>query len=242
MIKTAVFVEGQTELVFVREFLLKVFEYQNIDVDCYTLFTDSKFILTEYPYPNPVAEFHFQIVNIGNDVSVLTRMRNRYLLLVNAGFQKIIGLRDMYSKQYRELAGNNRISLDINEKFRAGYLKQIENYGLMHFCFAIMEIEAWILGLCQCFERIESELTTQHIYKKLQYDLNGVDPETHFFHPANEIEKIFSLAGKNYNKSKGDISNILSRLGKDDFSYLYHENKCQSFNEFCDCLFPQNPF
>lgn len=37
MIKTAIFVEGQTELIIVREFLLKWFDY-GISLNCFNLF------------------------------------------------------------------------------------------------------------------------------------------------------------------------------------------------------------
>ena len=104
MIKTAIFVEGQSELIFTRELLLKYFEYQNIHIECYTLFNDHNLNPTEYKYDNKNAAFYFQILNIGNDQKVISSIlkREKYLFSKEHGFHKIVGLRDMYSKEYRE--------------------------------------------------------------------------------------------------------------------------------------------
>lgn len=150
MIKTAIFVEGQTELVFVREYLLKRFDYQNISLECYTLFTDSDFRPTEYRFPNESATHYFQIMNVGNDNAVLSRLLSREQYLWNVGFQQIIGLRDMYSKQYREEVRNAIIDDTLNQSFIEGSRATIDKRAKMphkiHFHYAIMEAEAWILG------------------------------------------------------------------------------------------------
>ncbi len=59
MIKTAIFVEGQTELIFVRELLLKVFDFQNISLECFNLVTDSNLRPAEYAFSNAEAEYFF---------------------------------------------------------------------------------------------------------------------------------------------------------------------------------------
>jgi len=135
MIKTAIFVEGQTELIFVREMLLKMFGYQNISLECYTLFTDSNFNSTEYPFPNPEAEYYFQIINVGNDASVLTRMLRRQRQLFKSGFSKIIGLRDMYSREYRKLSKGAEINQELNQKFILAHRNQITSTNVFFlFC------------------------------------------------------------------------------------------------------------
>ena len=73
MKKVAVFVEGQAELILVRELLLKMYDYQNIGIDCYNLICDN---LDEAPYKygNMEANNYYMIVNVGNDNSVLSKM------------------------------------------------------------------------------------------------------------------------------------------------------------------------
>jgi hypothetical protein len=239
--KTAIFVEGQTELVFVREYLLKSFDYQDISIDCYTLFTDSNFHPTEYAFSNDATTNHFQIINVGNDNAVLTRILNREKHLWNVGFSRIIGLRDMYSKSYRELAKEaGKIDFDLNEKIKQSTKEQIEKKAekpnQVHFSFAIMEAESWILGFHDCFEKINPLLTVDYIRTYLGFDLEKIDPETTFFHPAKTMEDIYQLANETYKKNKGNIEAIMASLQKDSFENLRNGDKCASFGEFASLL------
>lgn len=239
--KTAIFVEGQTELVFVREYLLKTFDYHDISIECYTLFADNNFHSTEYAFPNENATFHFQIINVGNDNAVVTRILNREQYLWNAGFSRIIGLRDMYSKSYRETATEvGKIDFDLNEEFKQNTKEQIANKATIpsqiDFTFAIMEAESWILGFHNCFEKINPILTVDYIEKHLKFNLAAVNPETTFFHPAKIVEQIYSLANENYNKSKGNIEAVMASLQKEDFENLRNSGKCSSFAEFSSLL------
>ncbi|HWK02285.1 MAG TPA: DUF4276 family protein [Puia sp.] len=235
MIKTAIFVEGQTELIFVRELLLKIFEYQRIALECYTLFTDSNFNPTEYAFPNQEAEHFFQIINVGNDQSVLTRILRREKFMRNAGFVRIIGLRDMYSREYREEAQNHKIDLAINQKFIDGAREQIKSTNI-YFSFAIMEVEAWLLGLRKVFAKMDEKLTPEFIEEKLGFNLDTINPEEAFFHPANQVIDLFGLIGKHYNKSKGDINAIVSHIAREDYFELLESTKCDSFKEFMSFL------
>ncbi len=234
MRKTAVFVEGQTELIFVREFLLKVFEYQNIDLECRTLFTDQSFLKAEYDFPNPAAAYHFQVINVGNDNSVLSRILKREQYMWNTGYERIIGLRDMYSKNYRE--ASNTIQPSVNQRFIDGIQQTIQvkasQPDKISVCFAIMETEAWFLGLYELFEKMNNRLTVTHIHTKLDLNLAAIDPETTVFHPAKCVEEIYALADKSYDKRKGDIEAIASLLEKQDFFTLQARDVCASFNLF----------
>jgi hypothetical protein len=235
MIKTAIFVEGQTELIFIRELLLKIFEYQRIALECYTLFTDSNFNPTEYAFPNDKAEYFFQIINVGNDQSVLTRILRREKFMWDAGFSRIIRLRDMYSREYREEAHNHKIDPAINQKFIDGVRGQIKSANI-HFSFAIMEVEAWLLGLRKAFSKMNEKLTPAFIEEKLKVNLDTINPEEAFFHPANEVAAIFGLVGRNYNKSKGDINAIVSFIAREDYFELMESGRCDSFKEFMNFL------
>lgn len=240
MRKIALFVEGQSELIFVREFLLKVFDFQ-VSVKCFNLISDN-LSPAEYSFSTPGPPFHFEIINVGNDVAVLSRILRREKSFWAAGFDKIVGLRDMYSRAYREETSERVIDSEINLRFQQGAIDTINTKavrpGDIHFSFAIMEIEAWILALGHCFQTIDEALTFEFINEKLSFDLNQIDPETTFFHPANKIEEIYALVGREYQKKKGDISAIMSSLQKNDFKSLYTSDKCASFNHFVDALPP----
>ncbi len=95
-----------------------------------------------------------------------------------------------------------------------------------------MEGKSWILGFHNCFEKINPILTPAYIKEKLGFDLENIDPETTFFHPANIIKEIYDLANENYNKSRGNIEAIMAALENTDFVNLSNSGKCQSFQAF----------
>jgi len=238
--KTAIFVEGQTELILVREMLLKLFDYQNISLECFNLFSVESLHPVEYAFPNEKARYHFQIINVGNDNAVLDRLLKRENSLWKAGFDRIIGLRDMYSSAYKEIVGASKINEEVNAKFKEGHQAQIDDSASrpeqIYFRFAIMEAEAWLLGLPSIFEKTDQQLTIDFIEQQLGYNLKEIDPETTFFHPANQIEAIFGLVGKTYSKSKGDVNAMVSFIKKVDYSLLNSKEKCNSFTEFYEII------
>lgn len=240
MKKTAIFVEGQTELIIVREYLLRFFEYQNIDLFCRNLFKNN-LLKADYDVPNSDAENHFQIINVGNDAAVLSVILKREKIMRNSGYDKIIGLRDMYSSEYKEACSNREISEAINQKFIEGYQNTINKKASsperIKMRFAIMETEAWILGLYKFFEKLDPRLTPDFIQKKLTIDLRITDPEVSFFHPANIVESIYELVGKKYDKKKGDINTIASQISKEGYETLLASERCNSFNTFHETIF-----
>ena len=239
MRKVAVFVEGQTELVFVREFLVKWFDYdcKKIGFSCYNLH-NNEFCDTSYQYGDESSENYYLIVNVGNDNSVLGKILARMQFLVKRNYDIIIGLRDMYSDQYIKDAKGREIKDDITQMHIDAVKEQITaiNDGdKIHFHFAIMEIEAWLLGMHQYLEALDSKLTTAYINENIGLDLNK-DPETTIFHPAVELGRIYELVGKKYGKHDSDISAIMSKLTQDDFLDLATSDKCYSFYSFIKSL------
>lgn len=237
--RLAVFVEGQTELVFVREFLKQWYCYdaERIGFDCYNLHA-SQFCDAEYKYGCTDSENYYMIVNVGNDNTVLTMIRKRSQYLKNKDYQLVIGLRDMYSNQYIADAGGHRIDNDICNKHVESVrsaLSSFPNGELVRFHFAIMEIEAWFLGMYGFLRQVDNRLTLDNIKDGIGIDLND-DPEKTVFHPALELGKIYSLVGKKYDKHRSDISSIMASLSHDDYMGLIHSGKCSSFKVFAESL------
>lgn len=234
MRKIAIFVEGHTELIVVRDYLLTYFEYSNIDLQCRTLFSDGKLHHAEYDFPNSEAEYHYQIINVGNDNAVLSRILKRETYMWNAGYKKIIGLRDMYGKDYRE--ESSVIDENINEKFVSGAEMTIAKIAKfpdqIKMCFAIMEVEAWFLAMDNLFAEIDLRLNNDFIKEKLGIDLNEIDPEKKIFHPANVIGNIYGLVNRKYRKKQGDIEAIVNKIDIQRFNELLLSAKCDSFSKF----------
>lgn len=237
MRKLAIFVEGQAEFITVREFLLREFGYI-ASIECRTLFTARELRKAPYDYVNPTAQCHFQVINVGNDAAVLTRILEREQAMWNAGYEKIVGLRDMYSEAYREKA--RQIDPAITQRFIDGAndtLRQKAKFPeKIRFCFAIMEVEAWFLGMLTLFRKLDARLTVEYIKTHLQFDLAALDPETAFFHPAVRMDDIYQLVGRRYDKHQGDIEALASYLAKEDYTNLLASGKCHTFELFYRAL------
>lgn len=237
--KVAVFVEGQTELVFVREFLVKWFCYETnlLGFDCYTLLRN-EFCDVAYTYGSLDSENYYMIVNVGNDCTVLGKIRDRIQQLDKLGYQLVVGLRDMYSAQYIKDANGRHIDDVVTQLHIETVHEQIgliPQGKMIDFHFAIMEVEAWLLGMYAYLMSVNKRLTKEYIEDSIGVDLEE-DPEKTIFHPAMELNRIYGLVGKRYEKHLSDISAIMSLLKKNDFAKLIESGKCNTFKLFAESL------
>lgn len=240
--KIAIFVEGDTELIFVRHFLNTWYNYDAnlLGFECYKLQSNNKNTVP-YPIGDRNSENFYEIIIVGNDNSVLSKIFSRAEELGNSGFSSIIGLRDMYCEKYHKASSHGRvISASLNEKFISAAQKEISlsklsNRQDIQLHFAIMEVEAWLLGMNRLPMLIETSLTAEDIKERLKIDMSQ-DPETSFYHPAVVLSNIFNLGGKSYDKHKNEIEKIISQLMREDFEQLYCSGKCQSFKQFMDAI------
>ncbi len=235
MKKVCVFVEGQTELIFVREFLLKWYAYQGISIACYQLIGDNT-IPAEYDYLSPKANVYYQLVNVGNDNRVLSWLLKRAKNLKEEGYDFIIGLRDMYSDYYRKKS--KVIDETLNERIINAAKEEIvsklsvgDQYVSFHF--AIMEIESWLLAMHQSLLKKFSLLTEDDL--RSIYD-TCMCIDSVIYHPAETLDRVFQLVGCRYEKHKTDANSILSYIDKSDFKALYDSNRSLSFNNFVEAL------
>jgi hypothetical protein len=234
MRKIAIFVEGNTELIFVREYLRKRFEYEDLEVECRKR-QFGRFDKVPFPVPNPNAKYHFRIIDSGSDARVLDDILEDEKLLINLGYQKIIGLRDMYSENYlKEIKHQRKVNPELNQKFidrfNARINREAKNPQQIHFHFAIMELEAWFLGIPELWER--KGISNQSIKEKLGFDLSTIDPETTILHPAETIKDILKIINEPYRKQVSEVESLMSCIEKQDFEDLQNSQKCNSFKEF----------
>ena len=211
-----------------------------VGFDCYNLHA-KEFYDAEYRYGSEESENYFMIVNVGNDNSVLSSIIGRMKFLRNKGFQLVVGLRDMYSSQYIKDAQKHEIVEEVNLRHVNSVkevLRDIDDGTFVDFHFAIMEIEAWFMGMDGFMERLDGSLTRDYIIQNLNISLDD-DPETTLFHPAAELSKLYALVGKQYDKHKSNISSIMALLTNDDFLQLIYSGKCNSFKLFAESLLGQ---
>lgn len=225
--KKVIYVEGVTELVFVYNLICTHYDYDGNRVKIQLVNLDPVAGL-QIPadFGLSTASDFFQIVCAGGDSSVISRIQERYQGHIDAGFEIIVGLKDVYGEAYVSLAGH-RLEDDKVKQIIEIQRKQLINERNALLCFAIMEVEAWILGMRHFLERE---------FPGMLYD-KSVNPEKAFVHPYDIIHEAFAGVGVQFNKHWGDILSVIGKMSKNDFEELYHDANCHSFTVFYDTLF-----
>ena len=242
MRKVAIFTEGQGELIFVRHLLSHVIGYDALSFECLQLRAGN---LHHFPYrySSPNATVHYLILDVGNDVKVMSAILERQEGLIRKGYDVIIGLRDMYSQEYR--TRSRIIDASVTNSFISKHyetIQEMSNPDKISICFAIMELESWLLSMYRLLERFNPTLNCEHIERELGFDLSKINPETEFFHPAKDLEKILSLAGETYKKSKDQMESILSNMIREDIDDALEEGRrSKSFDLFLSEINRQSP-
>jgi hypothetical protein len=237
MIRVAIFTEGQSELIFTRNLLFMIFNYQYLSIDCLRLHSGRESRV--YSHKNPQAKYYFQIVAVGNDSKVISYIREQFDYLVAMDFEIVIGVRDLYSKAYRKRSKVvdekvNRLFIDAQTKI----LDDISgNSNRIKLFFEIMEFEAWLLSMPHLFEKIDPQLTIDFIEQSLGFDLETIAPQYEFIHPAMQFGEILQLIGVSYKKSKDQLESIISRITSNDIDDALENGKCPAFSAYFSELY-----
>ena len=238
MKKIAIIAEGQSELIFVRNLLIRTMDCSKICFECFRLYA-GRTLPAPFKFPNPNAEVSFLIINVGQDEKVLSFIKEREKSLLSKGYDKIIGLRDMYSEDYLKISPN-KIDENLNNSFLDSWnltIKAMSNPSKVVLCVAIMEIEAWFLAMYNIFKNINSILSVDYIESKLGINLEEINPQIVFLKPSKMIDKILQLVGFQYNKKEHEVEKICSLINKDDISNVFlKKDLCSKFSEFYDEL------
>lgn len=240
--KITLVVEGLAERIFVRRLLLTWFEYDpnRIGCDIYCLHADRLTCVsgTNVSYGSQESEYYFQIIDACNDAQVLSAILRRAKGFINAGYELIVGLRDMYSEEYKAIEKRRIINPDVCERF-VSVSKEIISHsgyeGTAHVCFAIMEVEAWFLAL-QCVHEYVGIGDVNNVQIDEEHTIAILDPETQFYHPTQTLTQILEKYGKTYDKHEGEIEALLSNMKKEDIEALYQSTMCASFKNFLKTL------
>ena len=237
MKKIAIFVEGQSEQIFVRSLLQRALASYPVSFECLQLAGDRP-SRARYSFANPTAVAYFLIVSVGNDERVLSVVGERVQGLFQQGYSRVIALRDMYSQAYDRRAGG-RIDDGVTEAFVQGALatvakmSQAENIAAH---FAIMELEAWLLAmehlLCRAFPALTEELIDQ----ELGCRLSDVDPQVCFYRPSAQLDRILRRIGSQHDKSRDELERICACLTPDDIPKATEHGRCRNLRIFYEAV------
>lgn len=237
--KVAIYVEGITEAGFVYQLIKEKYQNQWTDfrLECSNLNPkNAENDLWDYGDEN--SKDYFLIYDSCSDGSVSSDMLDRFENHRKNGFDKVVGLRDVYSQRYTERFEQSMLKEDIGafvEDMRSA-LREKDTDGYIQLRFAIMETEAWLLAMSDVFGRIDSKVDADWLLDKVGINASE-DPETTVFHPFHKLKDIFASISRSYDKHWPEIKEIVFKLTWNDFDNLYHSGKCNSFKEFCDTIF-----
>lgn len=214
MKKLAVFVEGQTEQVFVEELLLNIAGRKNLIVDLVEARggkkSRRKLIELSKGSPNASRAYFALICNCRTDNRVASDIADNYQGLVSQGYDAIIGLRDVYPHVTREEIP--RLAKGLYYKIKTKPLRPL-------FVLAVMETEAWFLAEHTHFQRIDPRLTLTRISSEMGFDPSTDDVEQRDC-PSQDLQDIYRLVGLGYSKSRDQVERTVEKL---DYAILYVE-------------------
>ena len=227
MNKLAVFVEGQTEQLFVKRFVLEVAGHHKVAMEIRKAFGGSsrrprRLLLSTSDASDK--QFFVLIVDSASDSRVASDIRDEYQSLVKAGYSLVLGLRDVYPHLRNEIPA---IRKAIKRVLPKGSIP-------VHIVLAIMEIEAWFLAEYTHFERLYPRITLAKANAATGYDFQSIDVET-IGHPSKTLDRVYRVAGQRYRKDKKQVSKVVDAL---DYAHMYLEipERVSALRGFCEHL------
>ena len=210
--KIACFVEGQTEQLFVERLFQEIAGYKKISIETYK-FQGGKANRIIQPLKLSTikdAPFFVLLYNCDCDSHVLSDIRKEHDSLTNSGYEKIIGLRDLYPTPLEK-------KQEVEKGIR-GFLKLLQHKGIpISMNLAVMEIEAWFLAEWNYLAKIDNRLTCDFILQKCALDLRNIDTEQRA-HPSQDLDEIYRLVSRSYDKNEITSQEIINNL---DYEFLY---------------------
>jgi hypothetical protein len=231
--KIAIFTEGQSEQLFVRSLLTQIVEYSELSFECLSLYAD-QLQKVPFSYKGGNAKLHFMIVDVRGDTKVLSAIKEREKNLIGEGYEKIIGLRDLYSQTYQDLSPDV-IDEETSRKIIDGSkstIVQMTNPDKIELHFCIMELEAWFLSMYNLFKKMDDQLSADYIDANLGFNLKNLDPQREFYKPSTQLDMVFRLFRGRYTKSYNNLESICSKMESSDLVEANENGRCQALKAF----------
>jgi len=200
--RLAVFVEGQTEQIFMLKMLVAVAGNHKVTVDVIQARgSGTSRAVTLQGQSATNTPYYALICDCGADSSVASDIRDNYEGLVTAGYHLVLGLRDVYP------VPNDKIP-DIRTS-----IARIMPKGAIpvHLVLAVREIEAWFIVEDEHYPAIHPELTAALINEKLTFDTATVVAED-IDAPAQTLHDAYQLKGRAYHKSRTHVQRTVNAL------------------------------
>jgi len=213
MRRIAFFVEGQTEQVFVNRLVKEILGTQQINIIQKqfrggTNIPKQEIVRNLSFSRNP--RFEVLIFDCGADNRVKSEIMENITNLREKGYEKIIGLRDLYPIPINDLERLEKGLRYLPHKFK-------KDAACFDIIIAVHEIEAWFMAETHHFQRIDKRLASgKFIRERLGFDPYSINSEQRV-HPAKDLDNIYKLVGKSYTKKYNATVRVVNKL---DYTHI----------------------
>lgn len=228
--KLAIFVEGQTEILFLERFIKEIAGEHRVHIRIVSVRGKKKskqhgkrIAQLTLESENSETTYFVLLCDCGSDKTVLSAIRNSYPGMQGT-YSGILGLRDLYPTP---LERKDDVMTTIEGLLPVGPLAS-------RVILAIMEIEAWFLGEVTHYRRVDPSLTHEVACQILGFDPSEGDLEDRR-QPSEDLNRLYSKAGYSYTKEKHVVTNTVELLSWERM-YLELPNRLPSLKTLVDCL------
>ncbi|MCK9294957.1 MAG: hypothetical protein M0P70_07705 [Desulfobulbaceae bacterium] len=209
--RLAVFVEGNTEAIFVKKMIEQIAGKNNVRLEHRSIrggVNAPRTIQINATQPFNGQKYFVLIIDCGGDGLVKTRIMEEHESFTQKGYSKIIGLRDV--RPTFTFADIPMLEANLPKYIKTKLIP-------VEFILSIMEIEAWFLAESSHFPKINPAITVEAIKSLLGFDPENEDMEQRF-HPAEDLNNCYKIGGVAYRKK--NAARTVNRL---DFTLMYLE-------------------
>ena len=226
--KIAIFIEGESEMMFSSYLIKVIYGLDAIKIKYISFKSDDAYQENVKPEEGYGAQIKFILFNCGNDKRVVNKLKENGESMLQKGYDAVIGLRDVKSQEYDKLTGK-KIDSAIVKAMISNTRAVLEGFEGVELFYAVMELEAWYLGLTNCL--VKAGYNLQTISATIGVNLEEIDPEKEFYNAKSTIQS-FETA---FTEIKF-AHKIGSNLEETDIEEIEKANKLEHFIEYTNAL------
>jgi hypothetical protein len=210
--KLAIFVEGQTEMIFVQRLIEEIAGIHKVLFQLETIggrVPSPLISMTGTSQADSTARpsYFVLIFDCRQDERVKSVILDRYQNLEKASYSMIIGIRDLYPRSLSEMGA-------VKQSLRT----RLPTRGIpIAIVLAVAEVEAWFIRDHSHFQRVDPCLNPDAIASAVGFDPRNGDVES-IPHPSDFLHNIYRMAGKAYKKTRNHVQRTVDNL---DYTFLY---------------------
>ena len=148
--------EGKTEQIFIETLLQEIADKNRLAIEIISINANQSgkdTSLIKKPVITSETKFYVLIYNSSGDKRVVSDIKKQYTKLILSGYERIIGLRDVYPTRISE---KSKLQSDLNSFLPKGTIP-------INIVLAVMEVESWFLAEYNHFLKIDPRLTPEKI-------------------------------------------------------------------------------